>query len=409
MMRDNDNELDQRRDASTAVNRRDLLRSATATATVAMFGPASRLTAASGARIGVATTISWQPNVYHGWPTLVRRRNGELLVVCSGGRTAHIDPFGQVELIRSRDDGHNWTWPRVVLDGPLDDRDSGILETRTGTLLATTFTSLAYEPILRRAESIKPGAPGAWSKQRLAQWRAARDRLTAAERKAQLGVWMIRSTDGGLTWSAPYDSLVNSPHGPIELADGRLLYAGKQLWKDDQRVGVCESTDDGKTWRWLADIPTRPGDAHRNYHELHAVDAGGGRIIAQIRNHNRKNSGETLQCESTDGGHTWSVPRSIGVWGLPSHLLRLKDGRLVMTYGHRRKPFGCQARVSRDQGRTWSEPIIIYGQGVTGDLGYPSTVELRDGSLLSVWYESGVKGVRLSALRQVRWSLPRSE
>jgi len=235
---------------SIGVTRRKLLQSATATMTVALLGPASGLSAAAGMRIDKATTISWQPDIYHGWPTLTRRRNGELLVVCSGGRKSHVDPFGQVELIRSRDNGRTWTWPRIVLDGPLDDRDAGVLETRKGTLLITTFTSLAYEPILARAESLKPGAPGAWSKEKLAAWQAARDRLTEAERKAQLGDWMIRSTDGGLTWSAPYDSLVNSPHGPIELSDGRLLYAGKQLWKEGERVGVCESNDDGKTWRW---------------------------------------------------------------------------------------------------------------------------------------------------------------
>ena len=34
----------------------------------------------------------------------------------------------------------------------------------------------------------------------------------------------------------------------------------------------------------------------------------------------------------------------MGVWGLPSHLLRLRDGRLLMTYGYRRAPFGNQAR-----------------------------------------------------------------
>jgi sialidase-1 len=121
-------------------------------------------------------------------------------------------------------------------------------------------------------------------------------------RQKELGVWMIRSTDGGLTWSPKYDSLVNSPHGPIQLADGRLLYAGKDLWRAGARVGVCESTDDGQTWRWLAEIPPRDGDKPDEYHELHAVDCGGGRILMQIRNHNPANKGETLQCESADGG-----------------------------------------------------------------------------------------------------------
>src|SRR5207244_1326571 len=151
------------------------------------------------------------------------------------------------------------------------------------------------------------------------------------------------STDGGRTWSARYDCLVNSPHGPVGLGDGRLLYAGRQLWRAKERVGVCESADDGRSWKWLAEIPARPGDSPAEYHELHAAESAKGKLLVHIRNHNRANEGETLQSESTDGGKSWSVPRALGVWGLPSHLLRLKDGRLLMTYGHRRKPFGNQA------------------------------------------------------------------
>jgi Neuraminidase (sialidase) len=216
---------------------------------------------------------------------------------------------------------------------------------------------------------------------------------------------MIRSTDGGVTWSAPYATIVNSPHGPMQLRDGRLLYAGKQLWTDEKKIGVCESTDDGVTWRWLAEIPTREGDAVvRGYHELHAVECPSGKLVAQIRNHNKANSGETLQTESTDGGKTWSVPHPIGVWGLPSHLLGLGDGRLLMTYGHRRRPFGNQARVSADEGATWSEPIVISGDGAGGDLGYPSTVETGGGELLTVWYELPA-GSDKATLRQARWRL----
>ena len=102
------------------------------------------------------------------------------------------------------------------------------------------------------------------------------------------------------------------PHGPIQLSDGRQIYPGKQFGYGDHRIGVCESSDDGRTW---------------------------------------------------------SVPRSIGVWRLLSHLLRLQDNRLVMAYGYRRKPYGNQARVSEDGGRSWSEPITLSSDGFSGDLG----------------------------------------
>jgi hypothetical protein len=354
--------------------------------------------AAAGAapRVQEIRTISMQSDLYHGWPTVMRRRDGELLLAWSGGREAHVCPFGRLELMRSGDEGRTWSWPQVLMDSPIDDRDAGLCETPRGTLLATTFTSLAYEPILEKAKE--------WAPERRARWEAVQRRAQPVERKALLGCWMLRSEDGGLTWSAPYRVPVNSPHGPIALADGRLLYAGKRLWDQPAAVGVCESLDDGRTWRWLADLPVRPGDRFEAYHELHAVEAQPGRVVVQIRNHNPANERETLQTESTDGGKSWRVPRAIGVWGLPSHLLRLRDRRLLMTYGYRRAPFGNQARWSADQGQTWSEAITISADGAGGDLGYPSTVELADDALLTVWYER-FKESPNAVLRMARWAL----
>lgn len=390
-----------------ALRRRDFLRG-TLTAPAAgmalaagLVGPRTRAArgAAPTAEVLETRVISQQPELYHGWPTVARRRDGTLWAVWSGGREGHVCPFGQVCGMTSQDDGATWTFPRVLSDGPIDDRDAGVLETAKGTLLVTTFTSLAYVPLLDKAAADPQFPP-----ERLARWRAAHARLTDAERQAELGQWVFRSTDGGKSWSGRIACPVNSPHGPTQLADGRLLYAGKELWTAEKRIGVCESTDDGQSWRWLAEIPTRPGDRAADYHELHAVETADGRIVVQIRNHNRTDYRETLQCESTDGGRSFSVPQRTGVWGLPSHLLRLRDGRLVMSYGHRRAPLGNQARVSADGGRTWSEPLVISADGSSGDLGYPSTVELADGRLLTVWYELPAGSSR-AVLRQATWRL----
>ena len=348
--------------------------------------------------------ISQQEAHYHGWPTLAQRKNGQLVLVVSGGRESHVCPFGRVELMRSHDQGVTWTWPETLLDGPLDDRDAGIVETSKGTLLATTFSSLAYVPILEKALKMRSGSAGAWDADRLARWQGAHERLGDEQRQQALGVWMTRSTDGGVTWSGRYRCLVNSPHGPIQLSDGRLLYAGKGLWTDSADVGVCVSNDDGVSWEWLAKIQPREGDSHQQYHELHAVEASRNRIIVHIRNHNAKSAGETLQSESDDGGRTWSRPHAIGVWGLPSHLLRLQDGRLMMSYGYRRKPYGNQVRLSEDEGRTWSAPLALSVDGAGHDLGYPSTVQLADGSFVTVWYER-LKSSPRAVLRQARWSL----
>jgi sialidase-1 len=379
-------------------------------ATTALAFPFLARGASPGAKILETKVISQQPEYYHGWPTVVRRANGELWLSWSGGRESHVCPFGQVHAMTSRDNGASWTFPRVLLDTATDDRDSGVLETSKGTLLVSTFTSLAYEDSFKKAAAMAELTDKGWvSKampaERYARWKAAHERLNDEERQAELGEWLIRSTDGGKSWSTRIPTVVNSPHGPIQLKDGRLLYAGKQLWTGEKKIGVAESKDDGLTWQWLGGIPTRQGDdTTKSYHELHAVEAADGTIIAQIRNHNAANKGETLQSESKDGGKTWSAPHSIGVWGLPSHLLRLRDGRLLMTYGHRRKPFGNQARLSSDNGQTWGEAMILSGDGKGGDLGYPSTVELPDGTLLTVWYESMAEP-KLAVLRQATWRL----
>ena len=229
--------------------------------------------------------------------------------------------------------------------------------------------------------------------------------VVAPDKSGQWGLYRIDVRSSETMMLVRSDDFEANPVHPVGWsADGRLLYAGKALWAEGEKVGVCESKDDGQTWSWLAELPVRQGDMHTAYHELHAVETTDGRLVVQIRNHNPTNADETLQCESTDGGRTWSEPHPIGVWGLPSHLLRLRDGRLLMSYGHRRKPFGNQARLSEDGGTSWSEPLVISDDGIGGDLGYPSTVELGDGRLLTVWYER-MAGSPRAVLRQARWRL----
>ena len=137
------------------ITRRTLLAAAGGAAAGTVLGAGRR--AAAKAEIREVKVISRRPDLYHGWPTLARCRNGRLLLAYSGGHEAHVCPFGRVELIQSSDNGVSWSDPRVVIHTPLDNRDAGVLETAKGTILVTTFTSLDYEKILARAEKIKPG------------------------------------------------------------------------------------------------------------------------------------------------------------------------------------------------------------------------------------------------------------
>lgn len=343
---------------------------------------------------------------YVGWPTLTRTSQGKLLAVYSGGRQHHICPFGQVHYIESVDQGKTWTWPRVLVDGPLDDRDAGILETSKGTLLVNWFTSIVWQHSLASFGNNSPSEKHQWEL-RLAS-------LNKNISDKELGTWAIRSTDGGYTWSAKIDTIANSPHGPIELSDGSLLYPGKHkagfqtsLYPEktpaNNRVGAARSTDDGQSWQWYGDIQPMEGHQVMGYHELHGVQAADGRIVVHIRNHETPHDGYVLQTHSLDGGKTWAPVTNTGIWGLPNFLIRTRSGLLITTGGHRREPFGNHVAVSEDHGQSWSPQMPVSADSVEYDMGYPSTVELEDNVFLTLWYDK--LSDPYSYLRLSRWAL----
>ena len=112
-----------------------------------------------------------------------------------------------------------------------------------------------------------------------------------------------------------------------------------------------------------------------------------------------------VQTLSDDGGRTWSIPTPLGFHGSPPHLLRHSSGLLLLCYGYRQARYGQRAAWSRDDGATWEHDWIIRDDGPDGDLGYPSTVELADGSLFTVCYQK-CSGDRKCSLLCSRWRLP---
>jgi len=346
---------------------------------------------------------------YVGWPTLARLPSGELLAVYSGGRQRHACPYGQLHLLRSQDQGRTWQGPEVLADGPLDDRDGGLLVTSRGTVIANWFTSLAWEMyFIRSPERFQTIAP-----QHRDAWLQRHASLTPDIRQQELGIWAIRSTDGGRTWSPRIDSVTGSPHGPFELTTGRLMHAGKFKIHHHTastngspyaaKLGVAISDDDGQSWQAFSEIAPMPGHTVDNYHELHGVEAADGRIVVHIRNHNETFFHQTLQTESHDGGRTWSQVHPTGIMGFPAFLLRMHDGRIMSTVANREDPKTVLAVVSDDHGDTWSEPLFI-ARNAGGDMGYPSTIEVEPGQFMTLWYDNP-KQEPHTHLRWARWRL----
>ena len=65
---------------------------------------------------------------------------------------------------------------------------------------------------------------------------------------------------------------------------------------------------------------------------------------------------------------------------------------LICTYSFRGDPchtgtnFGIRAMFSSDNGKTWDTGYSLYDNDISCDLGYSSTVELADGTLITVFY-----------------------
>lgn len=338
---------------------------------------------------------------YHGWPSMIITESGELLAVCSGNRLSHVCPYGRVFLYRSSDCGRTWSGPEFLTSGPLDDRDAGIIVDSDGSLLLNYFTSIAFfehdlyvYPHIRHLTKL---------------WEPLEEKITLAELKCEHGFFMKRSTDGK-NWSDKFRVPVNNVHGPMLLNDGTLFWIGKEQdpsFCSESRMGknliAAKSTDHGNTWETISTIPVPPGQKPELWHEAHSVQAADGTIIIQFRNHNVEETVDyfTWQCESADGGCTWTTPHPI-TYGFPSHLLKLADGRLLMSYSVRKEPFGIRVRFSNDNGKTWENEIILTDDAPNWDVGYPSTAELPDGSLFTLWYENRDE---LAQLRYLCWKI----
>lgn len=196
--------------------------------------------------------------------------------------------------------------------------------------------------------------------------------------------------DRGKTWSGPYalpdfgqpgtaartDYLVNGKHDLT-----MFLTVAKSNGKEG-RV-ICARTRDGaKTWTMEAFVTPEPEG--RDYAIMpSSVRLPDGRILTTVRY--RKFIDAFV---SDDDGRSWEklnrpVP-TLG--GNPPSLVELTDGRLVLTYGYRLKPYGIRARISTDQGQTWGDEIVLREDGGNWDLGYTRTVQRPDGKMVTAYY-----------------------
>ena len=348
---------------------------------------------------------------YIGWPTAVVTKKGTVIAAFSGDRDAHVCPWGKVQIVRSEDGGETWSEPLTAVNSPLDDRDCGMVQLPDGEVLVIWVSCTSWNDI--KGFKTRNYAPTS----REFQWRQHTSKIEPETIRRYGGIWCIRSRDEGKTWSKPEKlgtMAAFTPHGPVLLKDGSLFQIGRTYFTEPERrnitrITTMRSTDGGHVWEALCHaLPDMNGENSKPqmFHEPHAIELKDGRLLAVIRYHGDDNC--MRQSFSSDGGKTWTPMAKTPMLGLPPHLLRLQDGRILCTFGRRfAQPtgFGEYACISSDEGQTWDvEHEIFLSAHTDGDLGYPSTVQLANGDLLTVYYQP-VKSHELPCLMATKWRL----
>jgi len=330
------------------------------------------------------TIVYREEGTYACFPTLSRNPNGALHTRFATRVVAsHIDPRGGHLSLASRDEGQTWqpingdpvhaTWPDA-----------------SGHITIPAANGWRYAPAEQR-EAIEA---------RGVEVRNVPDGSVAYAE----GCVARRSVDGGVTWTqtpidTPPKALVMNFHDVASVPRWdentimRAVYGRPVPNVRFYEVWLLRTEDNGSTWEWITMASDPEGLVGLG--ETSLVQAGNGDLIAMMRAEPVREHPHLHLTRSRDAGRTWSPPVNTGISGHPPHLLQLSGGELLCTYGYRLDPMGIRAVVSRDCGHTWSDPIVLrddgYGKG--GNLGYPITVQLDDGSLFTLYYFTGADEV----------------
>jgi hypothetical protein len=237
--------------------------------------------------------------------------------------------------------------------------------------------------------------------------------LPPEKAKEEWGSFVKLSDDYGVTWGENIRVPVTSPHGPCVAKDGTIYYLGKTMTYEHPYgpdVECWKSTDGGKNWEFCGKVPDFENLAPNQVHEPHIIELPNGRLLGAIRVNGRSEApvDSTYLTYSDDKGVTWTVPKCIGIDGMPPHFMFHSSGALILSYSCRNwETMSERAVVSYDNGETWSEDYVLderINRDKQHDMGYPATVELSDGSLLTLYYQALPDDWHTSIL-YTKWSL----
>lgn len=215
--------------------------------------------------------------------------------------------------------------------------------------------------------------------------------------------WVSRSGNGGRKWKVNKNGFPTAASGMSEYIpfgdiaagqDGslRVLAYAQSNDKVINALSMFRSEDDGRNWKLMSVISSGKGDTAfcGGHNETAFYHIGNGTWIAAAR---RWKEGAALDLfRSKDDGMSWKLEAQITEHRQhPGHILKLKDGTLLLTYGNRIKEYyGVAVKTSKDNGVTWGEEYRVVGDFHPLDGGYPASVQLPDGNILTAYYAKSV-------------------
>ena len=309
------------------------------------------------------------------FPVAVRTGDRSIAVIYRMG-APHTGVQGTLAVASSEDGGKTWSDPVEIAPRWLDNRNPAFGVNSTGELIAA-YWKASIHTFRRDGERL------------VRRWPMDAKDIEAL--KDVPATFVTRSADGGRGWTrpeaiasehlsfiSPYGRIIQLPQGPLLMS----IYGGMRRDPEGKEIActLLRSSDGGKTWGDETLVKT-------GYGETSYVALPDGRLLAAARSNG---AGHVAVFHSDDGGRNWSTPAKVTRdWEHPADLTALADGTVLLTFGRRIRPMGCGALLSEDGGSTWrtDREVLLAGDGVESiDLGYPSTVQLADGAIVTLLY-----------------------
>ena len=375
-------------------------------------------------------------------------KNGDIVAVFNEERYPYHHDSGQTLFTRSSDGGVTWSEPKIVLPWTetTGNWDCGICELDDGSLIV----NLTMTGFFKRG--VKPEQPS-WS---MHPWTSEwGDWTWAFKTQGWLGTYVLKSTDGGESWSAPVPCNVRPlKHGGCRLGCwqlpsgsilmglyGRIHGYGEEGEGETTRSALIRSDDGGLNWEYYSTLAFDPASII-DYEEPALLRLADGRLVCFMRTHvnpsgDAKNMVMTV---SEDDGFSWTQPKWTNIWGYPADMIALADGRYLMVYGYRRPPYGVRGLISED-GVTWdvadefvireggvpagadggkpasslggdsgagghhATSIVAENPGLFQHIGYPTVAQAADGTVACCYHEWNDDDAPLQYVRCTRFQV----